>query len=91
MGSNPTRGTDVCVVLCVGSDLATDRSPVQRVITHVYRITKLKKRPGSNKGQGCTATDEWMNTSLNVYEFPGSTSIKGNERMKLQTNWVKAI
>jgi hypothetical protein len=39
----------VCVVLCVGSSLALGWSPVQRVLPTVYRIKKLKKRPGSNK------------------------------------------
>jgi hypothetical protein len=40
----------VCVVLCVGSDLATGWSPVQGVLPTVYRIKKLKKRPRSNEG-----------------------------------------
>jgi hypothetical protein len=47
MGSDPTQGMDVCVVLCVGNGLATDRSPVQGVLPSAYRITKLKKRPRS--------------------------------------------
>jgi hypothetical protein len=54
--SNPTQGMDVCVrlfyvcvVLCVGSDLATGWSPVQGVLPIVYRIKKLKERPKSNK------------------------------------------
>jgi hypothetical protein len=33
----------VYVVLCVGSGLATDWSPVQGVISTVYMIKKLKK------------------------------------------------
>jgi hypothetical protein len=33
----------VCVMLCVGSGLATVWSPVQGVLQTVYRITKLKK------------------------------------------------
>jgi hypothetical protein len=37
-------------ILCVGSGLATSSSPVQGVLTTVYRIKKLKKRPRSNKG-----------------------------------------
>jgi hypothetical protein len=52
--SNPTRGMDVCVclfciciVLCVGSGLATSWSPVQRVLLSVYKIKKLIKRPRS--------------------------------------------
>jgi uncharacterized membrane protein YsdA (DUF1294 family) len=39
----------VCVVLCVGSALATAWSLVQGVLPTVYRIKKLKKRPRSNK------------------------------------------
>jgi hypothetical protein len=57
VGSNPTRGMDVCmylfcvcVVLCVGRDIATGWSPVQGVLPTVYRIKKLKKRPRPNKG-----------------------------------------
>jgi hypothetical protein len=45
LGSNPTQGMDVyvrlfgfCVVLCVGSGLATDWSPVQGVLPTVYRV-----------------------------------------------------
>jgi hypothetical protein len=55
VGSNPTRGMDVCVrlfcvyvVLCAGSGLATDWSPFQGVQPAVYRIKKLKKQPRSN-------------------------------------------
>jgi hypothetical protein len=40
----------VCFVLYVGSGLATGWSPVQGVLPTVYRITKLKKRPGPNQG-----------------------------------------
>jgi hypothetical protein len=39
----------VCVVLCVGSGLATGRSPIQGVLPPVYRIKKLKKRPRSTR------------------------------------------
>jgi hypothetical protein len=55
MGSNPTQGIDVyvrlfCVyvVLCVGSGFATAWSPIQGVLSTVYRIKKLEKRPRSN-------------------------------------------
>jgi hypothetical protein len=41
----------VCVVLCVGSGLATDWSPVQGVLQTVYR---LKKQKNKNRGQGPT-------------------------------------
>jgi hypothetical protein len=57
VSSNPSQGMDVCVhlfcvcvVLCVGSGLATGSSYVQGVLPTVYRIKKLKKRPMSNKG-----------------------------------------
>jgi hypothetical protein len=57
VGSNPTRGMDVCVrlfcvcvVLCVGSGLATGWSPVQGVLQTVYRTKRVKKRPRS---KGC--------------------------------------
>jgi hypothetical protein len=33
----------VCVVMCVGSGLATDLSPVQGVLATVYRIKDMKK------------------------------------------------
>jgi hypothetical protein len=56
VGSNPTRGMDVCVrlfcvcvVLCVGSGLAIGSSPVQGVLPSVYWIKTLKKRPRFNK------------------------------------------
>jgi hypothetical protein len=39
----------VCVVLCVGSCLATGWSPVQGVLPTACRIKELKKRPRSNK------------------------------------------
>jgi hypothetical protein len=52
-GSDPTRGTDVCLrlfcvcaLLCVGSGLATGWSPVQGVLPTMHGITKLKKRAG---------------------------------------------
>jgi hypothetical protein len=54
VGSNRTPGIHVCVllfcvcvILCVGSGLATGWSPVQEVLPTVYRITKLKKGPRS--------------------------------------------
>jgi hypothetical protein len=39
----------VCVVLRVGSDLATGLSPVQGVLPTVYRIKKLRRRPRSKE------------------------------------------
>jgi hypothetical protein len=57
VGSNPTRGRDVCVrlfciciVLCVGSGTATGWFPVQGVLPTVYRIKKLKKKRPRSKG-----------------------------------------
>jgi hypothetical protein len=40
----------VCVVLCVGSGIATGSSPVKGVLPTVYRIKKLRKRSRPNKG-----------------------------------------
>jgi hypothetical protein len=57
VGSNPTQGMDVCmrlfcvcVLLCVGSGIATGWSPVQGVLPTVCRFKKLKKRQRPNKG-----------------------------------------
>jgi hypothetical protein len=55
VGSNPTRGRDVCLrlfcvcVLCVGSSIATGLSHVQGVLPIVYMITKLRKEPRSER------------------------------------------
>jgi hypothetical protein len=59
VGSNPTQGMDVhgcfvvcnrllcvCVVLCLGSGLATGLSFVQGAISSVKIIAELNKRPG---------------------------------------------
>jgi hypothetical protein len=57
--SNPTRGTDlcvllfcVCVVLRVGAGLATGSNPVQGVLQAVYKIKKLKKQPRPTRAVG---------------------------------------
>jgi hypothetical protein len=54
VGSNPTRGMDVCVrllcvyvVLGVGSGLATGWSPVQGFLQTVYRLRNWKSDQGS--------------------------------------------
>jgi hypothetical protein len=47
VGSNPTQGVDVSVVLCVGSGLATVWFLIEGVLPNVYTIKKLKKRPRS--------------------------------------------
>jgi hypothetical protein len=39
----------VCVLLCVGSGLATGSSPAQGVLPTVYRSKRLIQRPRSNK------------------------------------------
>jgi hypothetical protein len=39
----------VCVVLCVGSDLATGSSPIQGVPSTGNRIRNLKKQPRPNR------------------------------------------
>jgi hypothetical protein len=53
VGLNPTRGMDVyvrffcvCVVLCVGSGLATGWSLVQGVLPSVYRLRNWKSSQG---------------------------------------------
>jgi hypothetical protein len=56
VGSNPTRGLDICVrvfcvcVLFVGSDIATGWSPVQGVLPAVYGIKKLESSQRPTKG-----------------------------------------
>jgi hypothetical protein len=56
VGSNPTRGKDVCVhlfcvsiVLCVGSGLATGWSPVQRVLPTAYELRNWKSGQGPQR------------------------------------------
>jgi hypothetical protein len=58
VGSNLTRGMDVCVPLCcvcvvlgVGSGLATGWSPVQGVLSTVNRIKKLKRAQGPKRSR----------------------------------------
>jgi hypothetical protein len=62
VGLKATRGMDVCVrlfyvcvVLCVGSGLATGWSPVQGVLPAVYRLRSWKSGQGPKKG--CRAID----------------------------------
>jgi hypothetical protein len=56
VGSNLTRGMDVCVrvfcvfvVLCVGSGLATGWSPVKGVLPTVYRLRNWKSGQGPQR------------------------------------------
>jgi hypothetical protein len=90
VGSNPTQGMDVClplfyvcVVLCIGSGLATGWSPVQGVLLNVYRIKKLKKRPRSNK----RTVQSWEReregssvTSFTKFSWKSSSCFKGSYR-----------
>jgi hypothetical protein len=62
VGSNPTQGMDhcvslfcVCVLLCVGSGLATGSSVVQGVLPTVYRLRNRKSDQGPKKD--CRAID----------------------------------
>jgi hypothetical protein len=71
VGSNPTRGMDVCVLLfCVyavvrvGRGLARDWSPIQGVIPTVYMITTENSDQGPTNS--CRAI-EWMNEWMNVW------------------------
>jgi hypothetical protein len=50
MGSNPTQSMDVsvrlfcvCVVLCVGSGIATGWSPIKRILPTVYKDQETEK------------------------------------------------
>jgi hypothetical protein len=56
----------VCILLCVGSSLATNWSPVQGVLPAVYRIKKLKKRPRPNKGLYCNNNNNNNNNNNSV-------------------------
>jgi hypothetical protein len=52
----------VCVVICVGSGLATGSFPAQGVPPTVYGIKELKKRPRSRRavdGRTDGWTDGW--------------------------------
>jgi hypothetical protein len=70
VGSNHTRGMDVCVRLfcvcvdlCEGSGLATVWSLVRGVLPTVYRTTNLE-RPEPTKG--CRAIGDWMNNRKQI-------------------------
>jgi hypothetical protein len=64
----------VCVVLYVGSGLATDLSLVQGVIPSVKMITELKKRPGPCKshlkkkksGVSDVTWTEWLDQGISL-------------------------
>jgi hypothetical protein len=76
VGWNPTQGMDVCerlfcvcVVLCVGSGLATGWSPLEGALSTVYWIKKLKKRPSPTKG--CRAIERQIQESVINYKRCG--------------------
>jgi hypothetical protein len=66
VGSNLTRGMDVCVrlfcvcvVVCIGRRLATGWFPVQGVLPTLYRIKKLKIDHGRRKGCRAIERETW--------------------------------
>jgi hypothetical protein len=66
VGSNPSRGMDVCphlfcvcVVLCLGSGLATGWSPLQGALPTVYRHYETEKTAKVHKG--CRVIDKQTN------------------------------
>jgi hypothetical protein len=72
VGSKPTWGMDVCVcllcvcaVLCVGSGLATDWSPVQRVLPTIYRLRNWKSGQGPQGLQSQRWMVGWMDGWMN--------------------------
>jgi hypothetical protein len=80
VGWNPTRGMDVCVrlfcvcvVLCVGSGLATGWSPVQEVLPTVCTSRNWKSGQGPTKG--CTAIDRTTCSSRQVILHISRTSV----------------
>jgi hypothetical protein len=58
----------VCIVLCVDMGLATGWSPSKESYCLCKKITKLKKRPGPNKGPVEPLVNEWMNEETFVEE-----------------------
>jgi hypothetical protein len=102
VGSNPTWGMDacvrlfcVCVVLCVGSGLATDWFPVQGVVLNVYRIKKLKSGQGPRKG--CRAIDREHNTKLRYrtydwhFRFRNCFNVSLNSCYELSTPYLRSF
>jgi hypothetical protein len=72
VGSNPTRGTDVCVrlfcvcvVLCVGSCLATGWSPSKESYRLCIGLRYWKSCQGPTKG--CRSTEKWENVRLSPF------------------------
>jgi hypothetical protein len=78
VGSNPTQCMNVCVrlfcvcvVLCVGSGLATGWSLVQGILPNVYRIKKFKKRPRFNKRDVAQQTDRQCTMNVDIVQCWG--------------------
>jgi hypothetical protein len=65
VSSNPTQGMDVCVcvVLCIGSGLATGLSLVQGALPCKKMITELKTRRRAVRASG------GKNVRINAREF----------------------
>jgi hypothetical protein len=85
VGSNPTRGMDVCVrlfcvcvVLWVGSGLPTGWSLVQGVLPIMYRIRKLKNRPMSKGLYSHRDRCIGRRPRINNYKSPNNVSMKRN-------------
>jgi hypothetical protein len=78
---NPTRGTDicvllfcVCVVLCVGSGLATDWSPIQGVLSTVNTLRNWKSDRGPEKV--CRAIDRQTDRQIYTKRLEVSYNLK---------------
>jgi hypothetical protein len=72
VGSNPSGSMDVCLrlfcvcVLCVGSGLATDWSPVQGVLPATYRTRKTEKQAKTQQ-KGCRALESPAFCQILIY------------------------
>jgi hypothetical protein len=82
--SNSTRGIDicfrlfcVCVVLCVGSGLATVWSPVQEVLLSVYKIHSCQINSDWKQASGPNTKD-----GRNQDEMAGAYSMHGTDKKK---------
>jgi hypothetical protein len=85
VGSNPTQDMNICVclfcicvVLCVGSSLATGWFPVQGVLPSVCRIKNLKKSDQVPKGRRAIERErenrrKWKSLDVNQPKFRGKS------------------
>jgi hypothetical protein len=95
IGSNPTRGMDVCVrvfcvyaVLCIGSGLATGWSPAQGVLPTVYSIEKLKKRPRFKELHNLRVRDRRKKRcGIPLGFFPTGISVTGSVCISHLSHW----